>query len=98
MLGVRFGYSHSWISFLTFTLLSAEIARPIEFFKAIPLLRSAEDLMTVQQCIDNCAAAGHTSAGLEFGRECYCDNVLFPPSQSGPFTDYDMGCLGDASA
>ncbi|KAG8847182.1 hypothetical protein FRB91_012038 [Serendipita sp. 411] len=32
------------------------------------------DQMTVQKCIDGCAAAGYSSAGVELGRECYCDN------------------------
>lgn len=53
--------------------------------------------MTVQKCIDACAAAGYSSAGVEFGRECYCGNVNYPPGQSESMSECDMPCLGDAS-
>lgn len=31
--------------------------------------------MTVFLCLDHCHIQGHTFAGLEFGRECYCGDV-----------------------
>ncbi|KAF2867803.1 hypothetical protein BDV95DRAFT_502105 [Massariosphaeria phaeospora] len=34
------------------------------------------DDMTVEKCVDFCSGAGFTYAGLEYGRECYCDNKL----------------------
>ncbi|CAG8746658.1 9658_t:CDS:2, partial [Acaulospora colombiana] len=40
------------------------------------------DQMTAQKCVDGCAAAGFSSAGVEYGGECYCDNVTLPPGQS----------------
>ncbi|PVF98143.1 WSC-domain-containing protein [Serendipita vermifera] len=55
------------------------------------------DQMTVQKCIDGCAAAGFSSAGVEYGGECYCDNVTYPPGQSQPISECNMGCKGDGS-
>ncbi|KAG8808973.1 hypothetical protein FRC19_005557, partial [Serendipita sp. 401] len=53
--------------------------------------------MTVQKCIDACAAAVFSSAGVEYGGECDCDNVMYPPSQSQDMSECDMACTGDAS-
>ncbi|CAG8762543.1 929_t:CDS:2 [Acaulospora colombiana] len=53
--------------------------------------------MTVQKCIDGCAAAGFSSAGLEYGRECSCGNISFPPGSGAEPQDCSMPCLGDAS-
>ncbi|PVF94000.1 WSC-domain-containing protein [Serendipita vermifera] len=55
------------------------------------------DEMTVQKCIEGCKAAGFSSAGVEFGRECYCDNVTYPPGQSENWNECNMPCLGDGS-
>lgn len=40
------------------------------------------DLMTILKCINGCATARYTSTGIKFGRQCYCNNVTFPPGQS----------------
>jgi hypothetical protein len=53
--------------------------------------------MTVQKCIDRCAAAVFSSAGLEFGKECFCGNISFPPGSSAELDECNMPCLGDAS-
>ncbi|KAG8822629.1 hypothetical protein FRC19_005563 [Serendipita sp. 401] len=55
------------------------------------------DSMTVQKCIDGCAAAGFSSAGVEYGGECYCDNVTYPPGQSESISECNMACTGDGS-
>jgi hypothetical protein len=55
------------------------------------------DQMTVQKCIDGCAAAGFSSAGLEYGHECHCGNISFPPGNVADINDCNMPCLGDAS-
>ncbi|KAG8756841.1 hypothetical protein FRC14_002619 [Serendipita sp. 396] len=55
------------------------------------------DLMTVQKCIDGCAAAGYSSAGVEFGRECYCDNAVYPLGQNESIDDCNMPCTGDGT-
>ncbi|KAG8814910.1 hypothetical protein FRC19_001415, partial [Serendipita sp. 401] len=55
------------------------------------------DQMTVQKCIDGCAAAGYSSAGLEFGKECYCGNASNPLADSAELGECNMPCLGDAT-
>ncbi|KAJ6549869.1 WSC domain-containing protein [Mycena capillaripes] len=42
-----------------------------------PLVPIAGEQMTVERCLDGCAAAGYNAAALEAGQECYCD--LIPP-------------------
>ncbi|KAF2502763.1 WSC-domain-containing protein [Lophium mytilinum] len=42
----------------------------------------AGDNMTVEKCVDFCDAAGFSYAGLEYRRECYCDNTL--PEDKAP--------------
>jgi hypothetical protein len=53
--------------------------------------------MTVQKCIDACAADGFSSAGVEFGKECHCGNISFPAGSSAELDECNMPCLGDAS-
>ncbi|KAG9042501.1 hypothetical protein FS842_002167, partial [Serendipita sp. 407] len=55
------------------------------------------DQMTVQKCIDGCAAAGYSSAGVELGRECYCDNVTYPLGPNDYKDKCSMPCTGDAT-
>jgi hypothetical protein len=55
------------------------------------------DQMTVQKCIDGCTAAGFSSAGVEYGKECYCGNLASLPNTGAPIEECNMGCLGDAS-
>ena len=55
------------------------------------------DTLTVPACIDKCASLGYTSAGVEYGQECYCGNVNYPIGQSLPMSNCDMACLGDAT-
>ncbi|KAG8830432.1 hypothetical protein FRC17_004883 [Serendipita sp. 399] len=62
-----------------------------------PAMPIPEDLMTVQKCIDGCAAAGFSSAGVEFGRECFCDNVTYPPGQSEQMSECNKPCTGDGT-
>ncbi|PPR01095.1 hypothetical protein CVT26_016001 [Gymnopilus dilepis] len=52
--------------------------------------------MTVEGCIDACAAEGYTSAGLEYGQECWCGNVTYPPGESVPSSECNMPCNGNA--
>jgi hypothetical protein len=32
---------------------------------------------TLQVCVQACATAGYTIAGIEYGVECYCDNAIY---------------------
>ncbi|KAG8809916.1 hypothetical protein FRC17_003176 [Serendipita sp. 399] len=53
--------------------------------------------MTVEKCIDGCAAAGYSSAGVEYGGECFCDNVSYPPGPSGSMDECNMPCNGNGN-
>ncbi|KAG8803535.1 hypothetical protein FRC17_006164, partial [Serendipita sp. 399] len=66
-------------------------------FTAHPSPETPGDLMTVQKCIDGCAAAGFSSAGLEFGRECFCGDEGSPLAAEADINECNMPCLGDAS-
>ncbi|KDN69707.1 putative CFEM domain-containing protein [Colletotrichum sublineola] len=37
-----------------------------------------------QNCIDTCDRAGYVYAGVQFGAECYCDNVIHEPGKLAP--------------
>ncbi|KAG8868256.1 hypothetical protein FRC20_003734 [Serendipita sp. 405] len=62
-----------------------------------PSIDIPADQMTVEKCIEGCAATGYSFAGLEFGRECYCGNASSPLAESAPLNECNMACLGDAS-
>ncbi|KAF2668731.1 WSC-domain-containing protein [Microthyrium microscopicum] len=80
------GMTQCWEDSTSARILSAN-ANP-----SIPI-----DQMTVGKCIDNCDAQGYLSAGLEFGRECYCGSPVYPPGESTDLGDCSMPCLGDGS-
>ncbi|TFK35711.1 WSC domain-containing protein [Crucibulum laeve] len=58
---------------------------------------SVED-MTIQSCLDFCTAGQYQFAGLEFGRECYCDNTIRTPATSTDIEDCNVPCTGDSDA
>ncbi|KAF5325141.1 hypothetical protein D9619_009961 [Psilocybe cf. subviscida] len=52
--------------------------------------------MTIEQCASFCTPLGFQFAGVEFGRECYCDNII--ESTGAPATDgCNMPCAGDSN-
>ncbi|KAG8819183.1 hypothetical protein FRC17_010573 [Serendipita sp. 399] len=53
--------------------------------------------MTVQRCVDGCAAAGFSAAGLEYNRECFCGNTNTPASDAVDINECNSPCFGDAS-
>ena len=53
--------------------------------------------MTVQGCVEACHADYWTSAGIEYGRECYCDNRTYTIGESWEPVNCNMPCDGDAS-
>ena len=54
--------------------------------------------MTVDACIAHCDALGHTMAGLEYARECYCGSS-FVNGGGAPLADSmcNMACTGDSA-
>ncbi|KAJ7237158.1 WSC domain-containing protein [Mycena rebaudengoi] len=59
------------------------------------LVAVASPNVTVQSCLDSCAAGGFILAGVEFGNECYCGNALL--YVYGESEACDMPCSGNAS-
>ncbi|KAF2795994.1 WSC-domain-containing protein [Melanomma pulvis-pyrius CBS 109.77] len=59
--------------------------------------KTASDDMTVEKCVDFCSAAGFSYAGLEYGRECYCDNQLSTSNtpKDGIMGKCTMKCAGN---
>jgi hypothetical protein len=59
--------------------------------------KTASDDMTVEKCVDFCSAAGFSYAGLEYGRECYCDNALKTSNtpKDGIMGKCTMKCAGN---
>ncbi|KAF2658680.1 WSC domain-containing protein, partial [Lophiostoma macrostomum CBS 122681] len=57
----------------------------------------AADDMTVETCVDFCSSADFSYAGLEYGRECYCDNVLHEINtpEDGVIGNCTMRCAGN---
>ncbi|KAJ4466229.1 hypothetical protein J3R30DRAFT_3311125 [Lentinula aciculospora] len=54
--------------------------------------------ITAVGCIDYCSFNNWTYAGVEFGSECYCDEVLHEiDSQETAASDCNMACNGDSS-
>ena len=54
--------------------------------------------MTVDACIAHCDALGHTMAGLEYARECYC-GAAFVNGGGAVLADTacNMACTGDSA-
>ncbi|KAH9478079.1 WSC domain-containing protein [Psilocybe cubensis] len=52
--------------------------------------------MTIESCIAFCTPAGYKYAGVEFARECYCDNVIESPGALISDDTCNMTCTGDA--
>jgi hypothetical protein len=40
--------------------------------------------MTEELCVTTCQAKGYSIAGIEYGRECYCDNAIASSSTLAP--------------
>jgi len=61
-----------------------------------PTVSIPAEEMTVEKCLDGCGASGYTSAGLEWGQECWCGNVTYPPGESTSVEECNMPCLDNA--
>lgn len=53
--------------------------------------------VTVEACLDACAAAGFSVAGIQFGEECRCDNVSLPASEALSDDSCQLPCNGNAN-
>ncbi|PPR01863.1 hypothetical protein CVT24_001344, partial [Panaeolus cyanescens] len=55
------------------------------------------DNMTIESCLDFCASGGFTFAGVEFARECFCDNVIESPGVPISSSSCNMACTGNSA-
>jgi len=62
-----------------------------------PLLEIPGDMMTVERCIDGCNAAGYNTAGVEYGRECYCGDMSSISAEVEKIDECNMPCDGNGS-
>jgi hypothetical protein len=53
--------------------------------------------MTIEPCLGACQDAGYVFAGVEFGKECWCDNVIRGIGTLTSDSDCNMPCSGNAS-
>lgn len=53
--------------------------------------------MTIAPCQGTCQNAGYMFAGVEFGDECWCDNVIRGIGAPTSSSDCNMPCSGNAS-
>ncbi|KAI9785690.1 MAG: hypothetical protein M1839_008707 [Geoglossum umbratile] len=51
--------------------------------------------MTAELCVGTCKTKGFSCAGAEYGRECYCGNVIDASAAKVPDTDCKMPCSGN---
>ncbi|KAJ3393304.1 hypothetical protein HDU92_007865 [Lobulomyces angularis] len=57
----------------------------------------AQDSMTIQMCHSHCQKGKYLIAGLEYGRECYCGNVLYGTSKLTTPEKCAKPCGGDST-
>ncbi|KAK6337179.1 hypothetical protein TWF718_009962 [Orbilia javanica] len=57
----------------------------------------ANDSLTPSVCADICSSHGYSYYGVEYSRECYCDNTLNSASFQVLSEECDMTCAGDAT-
>ncbi|KDR71220.1 hypothetical protein GALMADRAFT_75173 [Galerina marginata CBS 339.88] len=53
--------------------------------------------MTIESCLAFCTPAGYVYAGVEFARECYCDNVIESPGAPISSSTCNMPCTGNSN-
>ncbi|KAF2015096.1 WSC-domain-containing protein [Aaosphaeria arxii CBS 175.79] len=58
---------------------------------------TSSDDMTVEKCVDFCSSNGFSYAGVEYGRECFCDNAMKPENapKDGVMGSCTMKCAGN---
>ncbi|KAK6526114.1 hypothetical protein TWF281_011151 [Arthrobotrys megalospora] len=56
-----------------------------------------DDTLTPSVCAAICSTHGYTYYGVEYGRECYCDNAINPASFQVLSGECDVACAGDSA-
>ncbi|KAK3998248.1 WSC domain-containing protein [Cladorrhinum sp. PSN332] len=63
--------------------------------RAIEASSYAADDMTVESCVEFCAERNHALAGVEYGRECFCGDILSAGNGPAPAGDCSFPCAGN---
>ncbi|KAF8908562.1 copper radical oxidase with WSC domains [Gymnopilus junonius] len=58
---------------------------------------TAQSNLTIESCINFCDSQSFFFAGVEFGDECYCSNVIGPGGTNATSTDCNVACAGNAN-
>ena len=66
------------------------------YARALTVLQASNDGMTVAQCTSGCKSANYNTAGLEWGRECWCGDTL-NNNATTTSEGCDMRCAGNSS-
>lgn len=53
-----------------------------------------DDAMTESKCINYCSGKGYAYAGIEYGRECYCDNRILETGVKKADEECNFACPG----
>lgn len=53
--------------------------------------------LTIESCVQECSAKGYTIAGMEYGKQCFCDTYLRNSATLVGDSDCSMSCAGDDS-
>ncbi|KAH9902185.1 copper radical oxidase [Xylariomycetidae sp. FL2044] len=65
--------------------------------RAIVNQQPDDPTLTVESCVTTCIGLGYAVAGMEYGVQCFCDNVLRNGANVTADSDCNMACGGDAS-
>ncbi|KAK4223829.1 WSC domain-containing protein [Podospora fimiseda] len=63
--------------------------------RAISASSYASDDMTVESCVEFCGDRSHAFAGVEYGRECYCGDIITPENGPASAADCSFPCAGN---
>ncbi|KAJ3217998.1 Radial spoke head 14 [Dinochytrium kinnereticum] len=64
--------------------------------RALRVLGYSGDQTSPNKCHDECTKLGFPFFGMEYGTECFCDNLV--PPQSAPMTECNIPCKGEPNA
>lgn len=53
--------------------------------------------MTVESCVNTCIGLGYTVAGMEYSRQCFCDNYVRNGGANTTDSDCNMPCAGNST-
>lgn len=64
--------------------------------RALMYQQPDNDTMTVESCISACSGLGYTIAGMEYSKQCFCDNFIRYSPTSLADGKCSMPCAGDS--